>query len=46
MPMSQFLGVNTRVSPYSIYAVAGSLVLTVKRTTVPSLGWRVSEMKS
>ena len=40
MPTSQLRGVKTSVSPYSMYAVAGSLVLTVKRTTVPSLGAR------
>ena len=44
--MSQFLGVKTSVSPYSMKAVAGSLVLTVKRTKVPSLGARVSDTKS
>ena len=46
MPTSQLRGVNTSVSPYSMYAVAGSLVLTVKRTTVPSLGARVRKTKS
>ena len=44
--MSQFSGVNTSRSPYSTYAVAGSLVLTEKRTTVSSLGSRVSDTKS
>ena len=44
--MSQFSGVNTSSSPYSMYAVAGSLVLTEKRTTVSSLGARVRDTKS